>query len=340
MKRIFIFFLTIFILGACEIDTKNPVNNGYEITYENCGIGKEVDKVIGADTIKELPVLFSDEYKFLGWYKDLKFTIKANIDEKIETDITLYAKWEKFDFSELLEFSLSLDGTYYILRSCVSDSNELYIPATYKGLPVKEVEGLMGKSYEMIYIPSSVEVLNDKSFSNMPTLKTIVIGSGLREVSKYALCNVPKLESIVIDPDNIYFDSAEGVNAIIDKATNTLVKGCKSSVIPNGVKIIERYAFYGCKELEYIILPETVEVIKEYAFYNCLELKWIVLPKMLTTIGESAFFYCGMLKTIYNNSSISFAIGDISNGFIALKASNIYNIGEWSFVNGTPTPNN
>jgi hypothetical protein len=33
-------------------------------------------------------------------------------------------------------------------------------------------------------------------------------------------------------------------------------------------------------------------------------------------------------------------IGEKTNGNIALYALNIYNIGEWSYQDGTPTPNN
>ena len=66
----------------------------------------------------------------------------------------------------------------------------------------------------------------------------------------------------------------------------------------------------------------------------------IVISKRLEVINNFAFTKCESLKTIFNNSNLVFTIGEKTNGNIALYASNIYNVGEWSYQNGTPTPNN
>ena len=93
MKRIIVFLLIVFSLCSCMSDKHSEINKGYEIVYDNCGIGDYADKVSDALYINELPILFSDEYQFLGWYKDKEYKVEAALNEKIETDIVLYAKF-------------------------------------------------------------------------------------------------------------------------------------------------------------------------------------------------------------------------------------------------------
>ena len=324
-------------------DNGTEINKCYEIVYDNCGIGDYVDKVSGVDFIRELPILFSDEYQFLGWYKDKDYKVEASLNEKIETDIVLYAKWEKLNFTSQLDYSLSEDGTYYIVYGLTEEGiKDVVIPSEYEGLLVKEIgEGaFMNQLMESIKIPSTVEIVDEHALSNCQNLKKVIIGSGLKEIDKYAFCNNPKLESIIVDPANNFIDSREGCNAIIDKSSNVLIKGCKTTIIPDSVVLIEKYAFYGCSELTYIVIPDSVTTINESAFHSCTSLETIVISEKLEVINNFAFTKCESLKTIFNNSNLVFTIGEKTNGNIALYALNIYNLGEWSYQDGTPTPNN
>jgi hypothetical protein len=83
-----------------------------------------------------------------------------------------------------------------------------------------------------------------------------------------------------------------------------------------------------------------VTTINESAFHSCTSLETIVISEKLEVINNFAFTKCESLKTIFNNSSLVFTIGEKTNGNIALYALNIYNLGEWSYQDGTPTPNN
>lgn len=343
MKRIIVFWLIVFSLCSCMADNSTEINKSYEIVYDNCGIGDYVDKVSNVDYIKELPVLFSDEYQFLGWYKDKEYNVEASLNEKLDTDVVLYAKWEKLNFTSQLDYSLSEDGTYYIVYGLTEEGiKDVVIPSKYEGLLVKEIgEGaFMNQLIESIKIPSTVEAIDGYALSNCQNLKKVIIGSGLKEIDKYAFCNNPKLESIIVDRANNFIDSREGCNAIIDKSTNVLIKGCKTTIIPDSVVLIEKYAFYGCSELTYIVIPDSVTTINESAFHSCTSLEMIVISKRLEVINNFAFTKCQSLKTIFNNSNLVFNVGEKANGNIALYALNIYNIGEWSYQDGTPTPNN
>lgn len=50
----------------------------------------------------------------------------------------------------------------------------------------------------------------------------------------------------------------------------------KEIIIPEGVREIASYAFYGCSSLEKLTIPETVNIIGEYAFENCNFFKLII----------------------------------------------------------------
>ena len=342
MKRIIVFLLIVFSLCSCMTDNGTEINKSYEIVYDNCGIGDYVDKVSGALFINELPILFSDEYQFLGWYKDKDYKVEASLNEKLETDIVLYAKWEKLNFTSQLDYGFSSDGTYYIVYGLTEEGiKDVVIPSEYEGLLVKEIgEGaFMNQMIESIKVPSTVEAIDGYALSHCPNLKKVIIGSGLKAIDKYAFCNNPKLESIIVDRANNFIDSREGCNAIIDKASNVLIKGSKTTVIPDSVVLIEKYAFYGCSELTYIVIPDSVTTINDYAFHSCTYLEMIVISKKLEAINNFAFTKCESLKTIFNNSNLVFTIGEKTNGNIALYALNIYNIGEWSYQDGVPTPN-
>ena len=65
-----------------------------------------------------------------------------------------------------------------------------------------------------------------------------------------------RVYSIVVANGNPVYDSREGCNAIIKTTTNTLIKGCKTTVIPNSVTKIDSRAFRGCTSLENITITE------------------------------------------------------------------------------------
>lgn len=95
------------------------------------------------------------------------------------------------------------------------------------------------------------------------------------------------LTQITVDPNNTVYYSAN--NCVIEKATKTLVLGCRTSVIPNDgtVTKIGKYAFDGTGP-DKMVLPDSVEIIDEYAFRESL-VKNFVSGSGLRTIESNAF---------------------------------------------------
>lgn len=69
-------------------------------------------------------------------------------------------------------------------------------------------------------------------------------------------------------------------------------------VIPEGVKIIDSYAFEGCGSLSSITIPDCVTSISGAAFCNCTCLKNITIPDSVIYIGYAAFKGCSKLTSI------------------------------------------
>jgi hypothetical protein len=90
-----------------------------------------------------------------------------------------------------------------------------------------------------------------------------------------------------------------GGNCIIEKATKTLIIGCKTSVIPadGSVEIIGRNAFSGAIGLTHIEIPNCVTAIKGSAF-SFTNLESITLPASLQEMGTSVFEFCDDLVSV------------------------------------------
>lgn len=110
----------------------------------------------------------------------------------------------------------------------------------------------------------------------------------------------------------LYYDSRENCNAIIETATNTLINGCKNTIIPNSVTTIGYGAFWGCSGLTRIDAypnPEQVKVSTEgNVFYDVPKYGTLhVLPKYL-----SAYQTASPWSEFYNIKSDLTEIGDIN----------------------------
>jgi hypothetical protein len=88
-------------------------------------------------------------------------------------------------------------------------------------------------------------------------------------IGAYVFVGCLLLSSIVIDEINENYDSRNNCNAIIETATNTLIAGCKNTVIPNDVVNIGEAAFESCVSMLSIIIPNSIKKIGESAFWGC-----------------------------------------------------------------------
>lgn len=160
------------------------------------------------------------------------------------------------------------------------------------------------ESLKSITLPEGVNSIGEGAFYGCKNLMSIDIPSSVVSIGKEAFAECASLTSMNVESGNKVYDSREECNAIIEKATNKLVIGCKTSVVPSSITSIGDEAFYKCETLASITLPESVTSIGEFAFYKCFDLASINLPEGLTSIGESAFWRCGKLTTLNIPASV------------------------------------
>jgi hypothetical protein len=91
-----------------------------------------------------------------------------------------------------------------------------------------------------------------------------------------------------VDPANQYYDSRENCNAIIHTASNTLICGCRNTVIPSSVTALDESAFTGCQGIERLVIPGTIKSIYGPVFGNTSGNE-IVLEEGVTTISYQCF---------------------------------------------------
>ncbi len=266
----------------------------------------------------------------------------------IPTDITYSVKFTDKSFYK----STAQKGfiAYYALDNVVTWSDKW--KSDYKSeVKVKENKDIiyMENKADILYLLDGNGILNIEgdtdnevfaghsdwdSYKN--NIKGLHIGKGITGSinSKYFLKNI---EQITVDENNTKYKS-EG-NCIIEKDTNTLVLGCKTSIIPNGVTSIDKSAFklcesfenikvdesnsnysvennliidkttntlvIACKSITSISIPSSVTSIGKYAFSGCSSLTSIDIPSSVKSIGDFAFIFCDGLTSIEIPSSVT-----------------------------------
>ncbi len=121
-----------------------------------------------------------------------------------------------------------------------------------------------------VTIPNSVTTIGRHAFDGCSGLTSITIPNSVTSIESHVFQFCSSLTSIVVESGNTKYDSRNNCNAIIEKETNTLIAGCKNTIIPNNVESITEAAFNGCTGLTSITIPNSVTSIGKSAFMECI----------------------------------------------------------------------
>ena len=147
-----------------------------------------------------------------------------------------------------------------------------------------------------VFLPESVTELGRFAFKSCNGLIRFELPESVDSIGNWALGDCNALDSISVAPGNSRYDSRDNCNAIIETATNKLIAGCHSTIIPNTVTSIGDAAFDCCSSLKNIKIPESVTSIHWAAFWGC-GLSSVTIPASVDSIWLHSFVL-NNLKTI------------------------------------------
>ncbi len=177
-------------------------------------------------------------------------------------------------------------------------------------------------SLKAIVIPSTVTAIAEYAFAGCVSLTEIIIQSALTSIGHYSFEGCTALKEISIPSTKIGFGAFKNCTALesiqflqpvqsLGREAfhgtawyNTQPKGlltvgtavysyngtAASVVIPEGIRTVADYAFYGTDVSE-VVVPDGLYYIGNSAFGNCDKLNYLSLPASVISIGLKAIGY-------------------------------------------------
>ena len=141
-----------------------------------------------------------------------------------------------------------------------------------------------------IDLPLSIQGIYQFAFQDCSALTSVRIPANVFYIGYNPFVGCTNLDTITVDSLNTMFDSRSSCNAIIAKSDQSLVCGCRSTVIPSDVYHIKAYAFKGITGIRRITLPIRMCDIGNEAFAGCTDIETILSATFSApTLGSGVF---------------------------------------------------
>ncbi len=238
----------------------------------------------------------------------------------------------------LYAYDALIDGIAYNLNEAefTAEVTSLMYPDKYSGdIIIPATINYSSKNY-------SVTSIESYAFSDCTGLTSINIPNSVTNIDSRSFSFCTGLNSIVIELGNPVYDSRDNCNAIIETATNTLIRGCNNTNIPQSITNIGYFAFDGCSGLTSITIPNSVTSIGYEAFRDCSGLISIYIPKNVKTSGSqydkgNRILYNGSrnLKSITIESPIGSMFDCFADSNTVYKVENLKVLSDFIYVKET-----
>ena len=216
-------------------------------------------------------------------------------------------------------------GCYGLTSIIVASENECYDSRDNCNAIIEKASNTLIVGCMNTTIPNNVTSIGDGAFQYCNGLTSITIPNSVTSIGNGVFLDCFGLTSIIVASENECYDSRDNCNAIIEKASNTLIVGCMNTTIPNNVTSIGDYAFFDCYGLTSINIPNGVTSIGDYAFHHCYGLTSVTIGNSVTSIGSWAFGDCSGLTSINIPNSVTSIGDDAFSGCSGLTSINIPN---------------
>ena len=184
----------------------------------------------------------------------------------------------------------------------VSEGNKKYDSRNNCNAIIETEANILIDGCAATVIPDSVTGIRGCAFKGHTGLTSIFIPASVTDFASNAFEDCSNLTSIKVSEENETYDSREDCNAIIETATNSLIVGCKNSIIPETVTVINNEAFKNCVGLHSIDFPKSLTKIGDSAFWGS-GIKKAIIPDSVTEIGRDAFRECHNLEEVRLSST-------------------------------------
>ena len=263
-------------------------------------------------------------------------------------NISDLSAWCGIDFDGIYSNPLYQYNVYLVLDGNII--SDLVIPDD-----VEEIKRLAFHGYthlKSVKFSTSVKTIGKEAFQGCKYLASITIPKTVTKIewAAFALCE--RLRSIAVDPENVIYDSRDNCNAIIETTSNTLILGCKTTIIPNSVTSIGSYAFVGCSGLTEIYCKatnpptcntkyqtfsdETLQYVTLYVPTGCKSAYESVDPwRNFWNIEEYEF--SGVESTLVDDVNVSVENGNVVIGGAENANVEVYNVNGQCVYSGNAT---
>ena len=152
---------------------------------------------------------------------------------------------------------------------------------------------------------TDTDIIDEFAFSECENLEEVIIGKGVKSISRGAFAFCPKLKKVIL-PNQLEFIGNDAfrdctslqdieINSDLRKIGDRAFYNCDSLMqvsMNKSVKDIGEEVFMGCDNLLLVTMPTKLKSIGDRAFKDCKNLINIHIPDGVETIGKSAFENC------------------------------------------------
>ncbi len=306
----------------------------YKITYEVFGGENDISNPNTYTVEDETIILQSatkDKNIFCGWKQQDSYIISINNGSV--GDIALSAHFESG--TEGLQFIAY--GTTYEVIDYVGQAKDVFVPESFKGLPVRTIKSnafINAGHILTLIIPNSVEYIEEGAFSGCCSLKEMIlpfigckVGNNYMQSSLFGwifgnkyMGNCTPITSRYNDFYSYTFYMPDSLKKVTVTDETTIGYGAFENCVNiteiclnNEIYHINSYAFSGCSALKTLNISadSKIETIDNFAFKDCTAMTSLFLPDTLLNLSENAFENWTSSQTIslpYTSVPFSFSL--------------------------------